>query len=293
VPWGHPNPRFWLSLLTTVSVSLLAVLIWSKTGGSPDTAPERGWNLVWNDEFTEARCPDPAQWGFEHGFIRNFEAQWYQRRNARCRHGLLEIVARRTQRPNPEYDPASTNWGRQRRSIGYTSASLTSRRTFTYGRFEMRARIDTRSGSWPAFWTLGAALRSDPNAWPRSGEIDVMEYYRGTVQANVCKPRRFRCAWSSAGRSLAELGGRSWTRRFHVWGMDWSSQRIELFLDGRLLNRFPVADAVPSGQANPYVGQPLYLLLTQAIGGTNGGDPTGTRFPVRLTVDWVRAYQRR
>ena len=146
---------------------------------------QSGWKLVWHDEFNDAPCPDPAKWGFEHGFVRGFEDQWYQRPNARCQDGLLEIVARRANRPNPDYRPGSTERPQARRSISYTSASLTSRRAFTYGSFEMRARIDTRPGSWPAFWTLGTAFRSDPTAWPRSGEVDIMEYYKHSVMANV------------------------------------------------------------------------------------------------------------
>ena len=52
---------------------------------------------------------------------------------------------------------------------------------FAYSKFEMRARIDTRLGSWPAFWTLGIS-----RGWPACGEIDIMEYYTGKVLANVC-----------------------------------------------------------------------------------------------------------
>jgi len=119
-----------------------------------------------------------------------------------------------------------------------------------------------------------------------------LEYYRGTVLANVCKPRRTRCGWSSVRRSLASLGGRAWARRFHVWALEWSARRIDLFLDGKLVNRFPVARAVGRGEQNPYVSKPQLLLLSQAIGGANGGDPSGTEFPVRFEVDYVRAYRR-
>jgi beta-glucanase (GH16 family) len=251
-----------------------------------------GWKLVWHDEFNQATCPDRAKWGFEHGFVRNGELQWYQRQNASCHQGVLAIEARRADKPNPNYRLGSSDWRRNRPSAGYTSASMTSKRSFTYGRVETFARIDTRQGSWPAFWTLGTAYRHRPTAWPRSGEVDIMEYYRNTVLANVCKPQPTRCGWSSARQSLASLGGQSWANRFHLWTMEWNARKIDLFLDGKLVNHFAVADAVGAGQRNPYVNKPAYLLLSQAIGGANGGDPTNTKFPIRFQVDYVRVYQR-
>jgi beta-glucanase (GH16 family) len=264
----------------------------SAAGPAPTDAPVRdrpGWKLVWHDEFRGARCPNPEDWSFEYGFVRNQELQWYQPGNALCDRGVLDIRARREEspRPNPNYEPGSDDWRRGRRSADYTSASLISKRSFTYGRFEMRGRIDTRPGSWPAFWTLGAE-----DEWPRSGEVDVLEYYRGTVHANVCKPRRTECGWSTTTQPLAKLGGTKWARKFHVWAMEWDVRKIDLLLDGKLVNRFRVADAVGAGDRNPYVDKPQSLLLSQAIGGENGGDPSGTEFPVRFEVDYVRVYRR-
>jgi hypothetical protein len=41
---------------------------------------------------------------------------------------------------------------------------------------------------------------------------------------------------------------------------------------------------------NPF-HQPHYLLISLAIGGTQGGDPSKTEFPARFEVDYVRVYQ--
>jgi beta-glucanase (GH16 family) len=233
--------------------------------------------------------------------IRNGEAQWYQAQNASCHHGMLFLTARRQGKLNPDYSPDSTNWRRSRRSAAYTSASITSKRSFTYGRFEMRARIDTSRGTWPAFWTLGTgacpgqSTRSRPCVgWPESGEVDIMEYYRRTVKANVCKPVEAweMCRWSSAARSLASLGGAAWSRAFHVWAMQWNARTIDLYLDGKLVNHFAVSDAVRPGERNPYLNRPQYLLLSLALGGTRGGDPTHGQYPAHFEVDYVRVYQR-
>ena len=57
----------------------------------------RGYKLVWADDFNRTGRPDPKNWGFEHGFVRNHELQWYQPQNAECRDGFLFIEARRQQ----------------------------------------------------------------------------------------------------------------------------------------------------------------------------------------------------
>jgi beta-glucanase (GH16 family) len=204
---------------------------------------------------------------------------------------VLVIEARREITANPNYRPGSADWRESRPFAGYTSASLTSKPSFTYGRFEMFARIDTRRGSWPAFWTLGTAYRREPTAWPQSGEIDIMEYYRKTVLANVCKPKRRECGWDSAVQSLASLGGEAWANKFHLWTMEWSARKVDLYLDNKLVNHFAVR-TLGTGRRNPYLDKPAYLLLSQADGGVNGGDPANTIFPMRFEVDYVRVYQR-
>jgi len=248
-----------------------------------------GWALVWSDEFDVDGPPNPADWNFERGFVRNQELQWYQPDNATCSGGLLVIEARREQKPNPKYQAGSTDWKRSRQTIDYTSSSMTTsgKHAFTYGRFEMRARIDTRAGSWPAFWVLGSGV-----SWPQSGEVDIMEYYRNMVLANVCKPASGNCNWSSTQKSLSSLGGDAWVSQFHVWAMEWDATNIDLFLDDTLVNHFTVSSAVGSGTTNPYVGHSFYMLVNQAVGGTNGGDPSNTTFPRRYEVDYVRVYQR-
>jgi beta-glucanase (GH16 family) len=235
--------------------------------------PGAGWKLVWSDEFDQpTACPDPANWGYEHGLVRNNELQFYQPDNASCQDGLLTIEARREKIQTSSYSS--------------TSMITSGKHAFTYGRFETRARIPTDQGSWPAFWTLGIG------GWPQSGEVDIMEYYKNTVLANVCKPAGGTCGWSSVRQTLASLGGAAWTSQFHVWAMEWDAQNIDLFLDGKLVNHFPVAQAVATGQMNPYIDRPMYIILNLAIGGDNGGDPANTVFPLRFEVDYVRVYQR-
>jgi beta-glucanase (GH16 family) len=251
-----------------------------------------GYALVWADEFDRDGAPDPANWTYERGFVRNQELQWYQPENARVDHGLLIIEGRRERHANPHYQPDVKTWQRSREFAEYTSASLTTRglHAWQYGRFEMRARIDTRAGLWPAFWTLGAS-----GPWPANGEVDVMEYYRGLLLANVAwaSAERGRAVWADTRRPVASLGDPDWSSRFHVWRMDWDEDRIQLFVDDERLNDVDLSKTIDrdGSGTNPF-HQPHYIILNLAIGGTSGGDPSATAFPVRFEVDYVRVFRK-
>jgi len=248
------------------------------------------YRLVWADEFDHDGPPDPQHWTFESGFVRNDELQWYQPENARCEEGRLVIEARREQVANPRHDPQSRRWNRRRPHADFTSASIMTRgrHEWLYGRFVMRGRIDTRAGLWPAFWTLGSA-----RGWPGCGEIDVMEYYRDQLLANAAwLGNEGKTAWDSVRRPLASFGGNEWSDEFHEWRMDWDEERIELYVDDELVNEIDVNAAVNSDRqkSHPF-REPHYLILNLAVGGTQGGDPTGTNFPAKFEVDFVRVYQ--
>ena len=249
----------------------------------------RAYRLVWSDEFSRPGAPDTSVWSFERGFVRNHEDQWYQPQNAYCKRGKLVIEAKRVHLPNPGYVAGSPDWRKSEKWIGYTSACLVTkgRKAWQYGRFVMRARISVDKGLWPAFWTLGVRGR-----WPSNGEIDIMEYYRGMLLANIARgtEKPFVAKWFSNRRPMSVFP-KGWSRRFHVWRMDWDEKDIKLYVDDMLMNEVPLDSLVNPGGVNPFM-QPHYILLNMAVGGDNGGDPAHTRFPRKFEIDYVRVYQR-
>ena len=287
------------------AITLAALMSASGTAGTqtplnvsqtvPPAAPPAdypGYTLVWSDEFGGDGDPDPKKWGYELGFVRNRELQWYTSRNARQADGLLIIEARRERVANTSFEKGSSDWRRSREFAEYTSASLLTRglHSWRYGRFEIRARIDTRPGLWPAFWTLGVN-----GTWPHNGEIDIMEYYRGLLLANVAwgGAKRFEPIWADTRKPIASFADAGWPDDFHVWRMDWDERAIVLSVDGQRLNAVELTRTVNQDGTgtNPF-HLPHYLLANLAVGGTQGGDPSSTSFPARYEVDYVRVYQR-
>ena len=251
-----------------------------------------GFKLAWADEFDKSGKPNSQNWNYEIGFVRNMELQWYQPENARCDNGLLIIEGRREQKLNPHYISDSKDWKESRQYGGYTSASLTTKglHAWMYGRFEMRARIDTRAGLWPAFWTLGTK-----GLWPGCGEIDIMEYYRGMLLANAAwaSEQPWTPQWDDIRKPITEFNDLQWSGKFHVWRMDWDAESIKLYVDDYLMNSVALTETFNKDKEgkNPF-RQPHYIILNLAIGGTAGGDPSGTEFPARYEIDYVRVYEK-
>jgi len=281
--------------LVILIISLLAITSSVFFLGNNSDVKQNGfknqqYKLVWADEFNREGRPDSLNWNFETGFVRNEELQWYQPENAYCKNGCLIIEARKEERDNPDYIEGINNWKRSRKKIEYTSSCLITagKRSWLYGRFEMRARIGISEGLWPAWWCLGIDKR-----WPACGEIDMMEYYRGKLLANIlCQGKENEQEWHSTTASMKSLGDSVWASRFHTWRMDWTKESISLYVDDFLLNKMPVDSLVNKDGSgfNPF-RQPQYMLVNLAIGGQNGGNPEHTIFPSKFEIDYLRVYQ--
>jgi beta-glucanase (GH16 family) len=288
----------------SLPIAALALACAHPSTPAPGASSTDGYRLVWSDEFTGDGPLDPRDWDYETGFVRNHELQWYQPENARRVNGRLVIEGRREHRPNPRYvaplpSDASARaraWA-NREFIDYTSASVNTRgkHAWRYGRFEIRARIDVRTGSWPAFWALGTR-----GAWPANGEIDIMEFYDDTLLFNVAWAGANGPVWNSVKLRRDRLPA-DWASKFHVWRMDWDDRAIRLYLDDSLMNVQDLSKTInaprvgssstPPPPENPF-HEPAYLLINLAMGGQHGGDPAKSELPLRYEVDWVRVWQK-
>lgn len=236
------------------------------------------WRLIWSDEFDQPGAPDSAKWDYEHGRVRNREAQFYtadRRENARVADGQLVITARRE------------DW----EGAQFTSASVVSRGRFSfqYGKLEIRAKIPTGRGAWPALWLLGMNQRSV--GWPRCGEIDLMEnvgYDPDRIHFTVHTGAFNHLKQSGVGRPITVPRPYD---NFHAFGLVWTAEKIEFFFDGRKVHEF-TNDG--KGVDHWPFDQPFYLLMNLAIGGDWGGKKgiDESIFPLEYRIDYVRVWQK-
>jgi len=256
--------------------------------------PDPGWELVWSDEF-DGGTLDVEKWSPNIWPARkvNDEDQAYtgREKNLRIEDGNLVIEAHKE---------------------GYEGAKYTSGRVhsdgkgdFLYGRFEVRAQLPAGIGSWPAIWMLP----SDPfryattcedgedwqgsstcDAWPNSGEIDIMEhvgYQMGHVHGTVHNEAYYWLKWEQRkGRILLD----DVDQAFHVYALEWTPGRIDAFVDD--VHYFTYVNENSGWQSWPY-DQPFHLILNIAVGGVwgrSGGGIDDDAFPLRMLVDYVRVY---
>ena len=242
-------------------------------------ADDPKWKLVWNDEFDKPGLADPKKWSYETGRVRNREAQTYTRErmeNARVEDGSLIIEARKEKRDGAEYTSASL----------HTKGKGEWRR----GRIEVRAKLPTGRGTWPAIWTLGVNMGEV--GWPRCGEIDIMEnvgFDPDTIHANIHTRAYNHIDNTHKGAKTTVAKP---YEAFHVYAVEWLDDRLDFFVDGKLYFTF-ANDG--KGEASWPFDRPHYLLLNVAIGGSWGGQKgiDDGIFPQRLLVDYVRVYERR
>lgn len=244
----------------------------------PTSAPA-GYTLVWSDEFNVDGLPDATRWDYDTARNRagwyNNERQYYARarpENAVVSNGKLRITSRL------ESLSSAADWGGQR----YTSARLLTRgkADWTYGFFEVRAKLPCGRGTWPAIWTLGSR-----GVWPDDGEIDIMEQV-GSNPSRVFGTVHTRQSGGPGTGAAVTISDACTT--FHNYQMTWTVDAITIGVDGVDYYRY----------ANPRAGlitwpfdAPQYLLLNIAIGGDLGGSVDDSIFPVTLEIDHVRVYQ--
>jgi beta-glucanase (GH16 family) len=245
-------------------------------------APPAGYQLVWADEFECDGLPDPTRWAYDTGMNKagwhNRELQYYagpRAENAVVRGGRLVITARR------ESLSTAPDWGGQR----YTSTRLFThgRRDWTYGFFEVRAKLPCGLGTWPAIWLLNSAMD-----WPAGGELDIMEHV-GKNPGHV-----FSSIHTAANHGGNPVGGGTTLKdacsRFHDYQMHWTADRLRFAIDGKVHLEY----------VNPRAGRerwpfdtPQFLILNIAVGGDLGGPVDDSVFPVAMEVEHVRVYQAR
>jgi hypothetical protein len=166
-----------------------------------------------------------------------------------------------------------------------------------YGRVDVRAKIPTNQGTWPAIWLLGKNVNENggffdsqfgTTSWPACGEIDIMEHGitqsqpAGYVQSAIHTPSSFGNTVNHGGTIASNLGN-----DFHVYSMNWSPFQITFLLDGVAF--YTYNPAVKNASTWPFNAE-QYLLLNIAMGGVAGTIPSSFT-NAAMEIDYVRVYQ--
>ena len=181
----------------------------------------------------------------------------------------------------------------------YTSGRISTQnlKTFTYGRFEVKAKVPKGQGYLPAFWLMA----NDENVygqWPRCGEIDCMEVMGQDTKKLYGTIHYGNQHAESQGTYTIEDGKESFSDGFHTFTCDWEPGKITWYVDGIKYHEESNWHSTTEGQGTltypaPF-DQPFYIILNLAVGGSWVGNPNEeTSFVDNpFVVDYVRVYQK-
>lgn len=288
----------------------IAIALLSVVAPSLAHADEGGWKLVWSDTFDGDRLDD-AKWtrAADCGGGGNDERQCYAAspRTVSVGGGVLRltVIKRKTR---GLANPRAGLTGPMK--IGdYASGKIVTKgkASWRYGRIEARARVPGGQGVWPAIWMMPE--HDAYGAWPRSGEIDILETVNLGAPCGSCEGGRenrifgtIHFAGDAAG-AHRQVGGATPMPAspdgFHVYAVEWSPEAIAWFVDGRRYAEAKAAQwAGDDGEVTsaPF-DQPFHLILNLAFGGrwpesANAKGIDERALPATMEVDWVRVSQR-
>ncbi|MFN2396947.1 MAG: family 16 glycosylhydrolase, partial [Bacteroidales bacterium] len=243
--------------------------------------------LVWYDEFDEDGALEASKW-FHQTLLPNGdswfngEIQHYTDRieNTFVEDGIMYLVAKKEE---------FTDQGVTKQ---YTSARLNSKFAFTYGRVEVKAKLPTGVGTWPAIWMLGKNINEygaywdnegyGTTNWPACGEIDIMEHWgsnQNYVQSAMHTPSSYGGTVNHGGQVIPTA-----STEFHVYALDWYPDRMVFSVDDVV--HYTYNPEVQNADTWPF-DEDQYLLLNIAI--IPNIDPNFTESA--MEIDYVRVYQ--
>jgi len=233
-----------------------------------------GYQLAWNDEF-DGNALNSQYWSYETGAggWGNNELQYYRQENTSVAGGLLTIEARKEDYQNSNY----------------TSSRLVTKgkKSFQYGRIDIRALLPVGQGIWPALWMLGNNFQSA--GWPACGEIDIMEMIGGsgrenTVYCTLHWDDNNTHAQYGLGKTLSTG---TYADEYHVFSIIWDQNSIQGYVNDI---KYIEIDLTPAQMSEFH--QQFFFIFNIAVGGAWPGNPNATTiFPQQLKVDYVRVFQ--
>ncbi len=261
-------------MLQRLAADVASVDIDSYTVTLKNPSSTDNFNLVWADEFNGSGVPDLKKWGYEDGYIRNNELQYYTRStdNTRQYNGNLEITVKSA--PTP---------------IGgknYTSGSVVTRNTanWVYGKIEGRFKMPSSTSLWPCFWTLG--LNENPIGWPKCGELDIFEHIdtENLIHSTA--------HWANAQGNHVSSGNSSGAIDFTQWHnytIEWTPDEVRWYVDGVRHHKLTITNGISNTFA---FHLPQFILINLPLGGSWPKAPDATTvLPSTMYCDYIRVYE--
>ncbi len=288
-----PLRRLALTVLAAATLAALSAPAQADDGGTKSKAPRTlpgGWVYTWGDEFNGTKL-DTKKWGYELGVIRNKGAsQAYTKEAVRVKDGKLIITSKAEETPCCTYKEGATDWIRSTKSQPFSSGSVTTKDTMLFepgSRLEVRAKIPSVKGSWPAIWMI----HHNGKPWPACGETDILEHI--SQHHNKCYSTFH---WGHDGTAQHRTKGDApvvpkLCEEWCVYVLEWTEEEMVITVAGKETARLKLDSMTYADGSNPF-RCPAHLILNTAIGGpgTWPEQPDASQYPCTYEIDYVRYY---
>lgn len=247
-----------------------------------DSPVTNGWKLAWSDEFNYTGLPDSTKWiydteGNDAGWG-NGEAQFYttaRKENSHVENGILSLTAIREQFEGKQY----------------SSARLNSKIAWQFGRVEVRAKIPSGVGTWPAIWMMPGGWSFKDGNWPAIGEIDILEHVGHDLNVIHASAHSTDYQWQAGTQKTAIIKVPDATASFHNYILEWNAEVMRICIDDTCYFEYKNEHL---GESKWPYNKPFYLILNLAVGGAWGSAEgmADTVYPQTMEVDYVRVYRK-
>lgn len=257
-------------------MKLLAAAVFSFLGFcAADCLAAPKWKLVWKDEFN-GRSINSRYWTK----IERGTPDWCNTMSSdpslfAVKNGNL--ILRGKVNKNTKKDPSPFITG---------GISTQGKFSFCYGKIEIRAKLDSAQGAWPALWLLPDFKGSK---WPDDGEIDLMEHLNFDNFAYQTVHTRYTHS-PKGGNPPKGATGAIKRDGYNVYGMEWHPDKLVFSINGKETFTYPRLPAEKKNGQWPFV-KPFYILVDMQLGGSWVGKVDPDQLPVEMHVDWVRVYK--
>jgi len=242
----------------------------------------RTYSQIWSEEFGAGTAINSKVWSPENGDGTEYknrgwgnqERQWYLESQSKIdASGALVMTA--------TTEGAGANKCYYGKPCEWISSKLVSKGKvgFKYGRVEVRMKGPVGTGTWAAFWLLGANI--DDRPWPGCGEIDVTELLGRDPLTNYGTPHG-----PESGRSYTVTMDKGFADEYHTYAVDWLPDQITWYVDGKAygtLNKAELSDPVHTWVFD----HEYYLIMNLAMGGGFGGDIDPKLTSATTSFDWI------
>lgn len=235
------------------------------------------WELFWSDEFDGTEL-DSSKWVRCSRGTSDWNDTMLENdpRLVTIKDGIVHLRGIVNDQPEPDQPDYLTG--------GITSKELF---TFEYGKVQIRARIQSAAGAWPALWMLGAE-----QSWPANGEIDLMEHlnFEDKIYQTVHSEYTLSPDYNDEPpkSTTVPIDRDNW----NTYGCEWEPDKIVFTVNGNATHIYP---RVPElGEKQWPFNHPFYFILSMQIGGSWVNSQCETNpddYPAGIEVDWIRVYK--